>query len=54
MSATIIIYIISSISDGSRKCWLLSYSHILLLYLPFNLSIDFVYLSGSHVLINLD
>lgn len=53
MSAITIIFIISSISDGSRKCWLLVYSHILLLYLPFNLSTDFVYLSGSYVLINL-
>lgn len=54
MLATVIIFIISSISDGSRKCWLLIYNHILLLYLPFNLSTDFMYLSRNYVSINLD
>ena len=54
MLAIVIMFIIISSIDGGRKCWLPTYRHILLLYLPFNLRTDFVYLSGSCVLINID
>ena len=46
MVATITMFIIIISIDGGRK-----YRHFLVLHLPCNLSTDFVYLFGNHVLI---